>query len=898
MTLFAARWGLLPLLLLAPLTIEQSTVEAQPAAAGKGETPKHVDLQGDPIPADARMRLGSIRFREPNFISAASLSPDGKTLAVSANSQSVRFIDVATGKEIRRLNVQEYIQTNQIFFTPDGKQIVTSGYNGISFFSVQDGKRVRQLPVKQRNNPQGSITLSEDGKFIALGSMYVENGTANVIEVEGNKQVASVTPVASYQSFVSLSPNGKTLATWGQFINRNPNPQPNGENLNRVVQIWDVASGKEKHQLKSESQSVSMVKFSPDGLRVATSGPGVIELWDVATGKLERRFAGRNRQVIALLFSRDGKQLSAGMQDGTVQMWDAATGKRLGICEGMATTLSGLQYRPDGIMVAWGSCNNAVSMWEVPSSKRLTPVGGHSAAITSLLFGADGKTLYSASQDSGMLRWDLATGKEEDFLAARGGRELRPGEVRRGPAGHGGPVVFAPNGKYFVAGGAYGNAVYDMETGLELFGLVGQNGANGDISMLRFSPDSSKVISGYRVFDNRGNVMRISIWDLETGATLSQIKGLTGEYTHSVFSSDGKLLAGGSYSYPPAGGQVTQVAVWDADSGNEIAKFQRNGPMMGMSFLDHRQLLVSFGTGYNPMTGAPIPGSMIVYDLPTKTELRTFEYSNVGNLANLTSKFALSPDGRLIAAGLVNFENDRISGYNGRQVSKIRIWETATGTVRTDLSGHEGTITTLAFSPDGKTLASGSSDTTILLWDLGRAPSEKLETLSSSRLDDLFKTLGQTPAGKAEQASRLLIAHPAESIPALKERVKPVLRIKYDQALVSKKIAELDSKRFVVREAAARELERIGRPALPTINETLKGEVTADLRDWLTKIRAKVDKPETGEDWLLQLRGIEVLERIGTTEAKGVLTEIAEGAPEEVPTRAAKSALARLQGTR
>ena len=415
--------------------------------------------------------------------------------------------------------------------------------------------------------------------------------------------------------------------------------------------------------------------------------------------------------------------------------------------------------------------------------------------------------------------------------------------------------------------------------------------------MLRFSPDSSRVVSGYRVFDNRGNVMRISIWDLETGATLSQIKGLTGEYTHSVFSSDGKLLAGGSYSYPPAGGQVTQIAVWDAASGHEIAKFQRNGPMMGMSFLDHRQLLVSFGTGYNP-TGGPVPGSLIVYDIPTKTELRTFEYSNVGNVANLTSKFALSPDGRLIAAGLLNFQNDGISGYNGRQVSKVRIWETATGTVRTDLAGHEGTITTLAFSPDGKSLASGSSDTTILLWDLGGAPSEKLETLTSSRMNDLFISLGQPAAAKAEQASRLLIAHPTEAIPALKERIKPIARIKYDQALVSKKIAELDSKRFVVREAAAKELERIGRPALPTINESLKGDVTEDLRDWLTKIRAKVDKPETGEDWLLHLRGIEVLERIGTPEAKGVLSEIAEGAPEEVPTRAAKSALARLQATR
>ena len=82
-------------------------------------------------------------------------------------------------------------------------------------------------------------------------------------------------------------------------------------------------------------------------------------------------------------------------------------------------------------------------------------------------------------------------------------------------------------------------------------------------------------------------------------------------------------------------------------------------------------------------------------------------------------------------------------------------------------------VTSLAFSRDGKTLASGCSDTTIFLWDLA-AKSEKTEALKPAELDELWKTLEGTNAKKAEEAIRTLAARPAEAVPFLKEQLKPI----------------------------------------------------------------------------------------------------------------------------
>src|SRR5262245_29134789 len=96
--------------ILSALTII-SAAAAQPMKAEltrPGPGPGTVTPASDKLPDGVRLRLGSNLFREPNYVNAASLSPDGKLLAVCGGSQMIRFLDVSTGKEVRRINIREY----------------------------------------------------------------------------------------------------------------------------------------------------------------------------------------------------------------------------------------------------------------------------------------------------------------------------------------------------------------------------------------------------------------------------------------------------------------------------------------------------------------------------------------------------------------------------------------------------------------------------------------------------------------------------------------------------------------------------------------------------------------------------------------------------------------------
>ena len=362
--------------------------------------------------------------------------------------------------------------------------------------------------------------------------------------------------------------------------------------------------------------------------------------------------------------------------------------------------MAGLQYKPDGQMLAWAVNANAIEIWEVPSGKRLTPRGGHTAAITALQFAPDGKTLVSCGSDGKVLRWDVATGRELDPF------ELKESEARRRmygyPRGYMGPTFFSPNGKYLVASGSNGGgaAVWDVEAGLELFALTSMGGYVDRSGVIAFSPDSSKLLAMNR-YNGREQAMPIPIWDMETGLPTPALKGQKGDFTCAGFSTDGNILVTCAYNYPPNGGQVAEAWAWDLTTGRTLSKLQLpNNQFHAIQFLDHR-LFVAFHQNHN---NQPFK----VYDAVTGGEVRPLEGSFVNQ--SPSHAVALSPDRRLLAYGVQ-------PGYqsytrDGRMISpqpRILIWEVASGSVRHELSGFEGTVTALAFSRDGRRWPPGAA---------------------------------------------------------------------------------------------------------------------------------------------------------------------------------------------
>ena len=239
---------------------------------------------------------------------------------------------------------------------------------------------------------------------------------------------------------------------------------------------------------------------------------------------------------------------------------------------------------------------------------------------------------------------------------------------------------------------------------------------------------------------------------------------------------------------------------------------------------------------------------------------------------------AVSPDGKWLASG----STDR----------SIRLWELATGRERGRVSEQVDFVLSLSISRDGRRLASGSADTTGLIWDLpalaagGRRPAK----LSPKELDTLWADLAGDDAAAAYRAVWGLANSPAQSVPFLRERLAPAAGA--DAAKNEHWIKDLDSDEFAVRDKAGTELRKLGELAVPALRRALTGGTSAEVRRQATQM-IDASAGISGER-LRGLRTVEALEHAGTAEARSVLQALSQGASQARLTQEAKAALDRL----
>jgi hypothetical protein len=227
----------------------------------------------------------------------------------------------------------------------------------------------------------------------------------------------------------------------------------------------------------------------------------------------------------------------------------------------------------------------------------------------------------------------------------------------------------------------------------------------------------------------------------------------------------------------------------------------------------------------------------------------------------------------------------------------IRIWQVATGKELFCIKrpgdlhayGEFSFVNSLAFLPDGKALATGMMDSTVLVWDLSAIAKEAAPDLDAKTLATLWSELSEE-APKAYQAIWTLGDSPKKALPFLKERLKPVEQV--DPKQIQRLLADLDSDQFATREDAAKQLTKLGERIHPALRKVLEGQPSEEVR---TRLKAILEEPAvpSGET-LRTLRAIQVLERIGTDDAREVLKKLATGAEAARETQEAKDTLARL----
>jgi WD40 repeat protein len=415
---------------------------------------------------------------------------------------------------------------------------------------------------------------------------------------------------------------------------------------------------------------VRAVAFSPDGRVLASGGyDSRVIFWDPRTGEEVGSLVGHRNFINALAFSRDGRLLASGCQDSEIRVWDTATGEQLQRIQsrGPLTTVA---FSPDGKLLASSGQDNAVRVWEADTGKELQcfqePLGHYVHVVA---FSPDGKVLAAARTNMTIDLWEVAGWKHLGSL--RGHKERVTA------------LAFSPDGSTLFTG-AFDTTVrfWDVSGRQELQCLgdvkAQVGGSDPLIQSLAVAPDGRSVAAGRQ----DGAIL---LWDTQTGEEVCRWPGDSTAVMALAFSPDGKVLAAASRH---------GIRLWDPDTGK---RKDHLGDLNGRP----GRLLVSADGKF-----------LAAHD--DRQVVRVFEMAGRKECATVTlapyclMDLALSPDSRVLAfAEVLEF---------GKPAGRVRLVDLATGKEKVVLPTQPNTISTVAFSQRGDTVAAYSL-ANVILWD-------------------------------------------------------------------------------------------------------------------------------------------------------------------------------------
>jgi WD40 repeat protein len=183
----------------------------------------------------------------------------------------------------------------------------------------------------------------------------------------------------------------------------------------RTIKLWDPATGQCQQTLKSHSDWVYSVAFSPRDscLLSSASWDGTVKLWDLrlATDQCQQTLEGQGSAVNTVAFSTDAHLLASASRDGTVKLWDPATGRCQQTLEGHGALVSSVAFSTDSRLLASASFDSTVKLWDPATGRCQQTLNGHKGWVHSVAFSPDARLLASASHDSTVKLWHLATGQ-------------------------------------------------------------------------------------------------------------------------------------------------------------------------------------------------------------------------------------------------------------------------------------------------------------------------------------------------------------------------------------------------------------------------------------------------------------------------------------------------------
>ena len=694
-----------------------------------------------------------------NFFGATRLvfSPDGRLLATATfRSSTIKLWDTATGRELRNLSSGKQSAMGIspfVAFSGDSRLVAAAaGENSVKVWDVTSGLELQTL-----TSAEGGLASSIVGVyFIAFSSndrIVTISDAVRVWDVATGKELRTIATDTFNGMALMSGEGGAALSLDGTQLAR---VSPDQETQ---VKFWDLTTGREARSVKLPGDNIGEIEsvelaFTPDGhLLVSGIVDKRVKLWDVTTKANERDLGSTALDWSLLKFSRDGRLLA--MSEGyTIKLWNLATGRELPALKAPNSGLFSTQGRvfasftDDGKKVATGGFDTPTILWETETAKQLLKMNGRTNMAYKVAFSADGNQLSSG----GRTRWDLRTG-----------RGLR---ITAGPTDK--QFAFpSPDGRLLAAFTPTSNEVSILETptGRKLQSLTPATG-EGVVQRASFSPDGIMLVVTYTASEAQmkqpripgqsgSNENQVKIWEVKSGRELRTLN-LASQPSEAGFSFDGRVLA--------TLGSMGEISLWDTASGSKLRDLT-SSPLANLS------QMMNGVSGMNPAQLRNMkPGkSGSMPQMPDMTAMTGMLTNMMGSLSAGTmgrsvTSVAFSPDGGMLATGgvesksnidLAALMNPAAAQKNQKKNSKppdpeemmknmkveaigqVTLWDVASGREIGALKGHGKGVTQVAFSRDGRLLASSSTDHTIKIWDV--AARRELRTLTghTSNIDSI-----------------------------------------------------------------------------------------------------------------------------------------------------------------